>query len=66
MVGESHSVMVALIIALIHSHTRESMGKFPPSQRPLGIWGGDRISICTPQQVEKFQKYKDVSKLFKK
>ena len=65
MAGESHQVMVALVIALLQSHTRESMGKFPPSQRPLGIWAGDKIAICTSQQVEKFQRYKDVSKLFK-
>lgn len=50
-------VIAGLVIYLIHSTRRD----LPDDVTTLGMWAGDRITICTPDQLEDFETYEDVS-----
>ena len=58
--SESNGVMLGLMICLTHS-TGAGTGDLPASVRSIGAWGGDRIVICTKEEVEKFHLYENVS-----
>ncbi len=58
MAEENHKSMCSLIITLIHS-TGGGGGDLP-SDVDHGMWAGDRIVICTPQQIDDFPSYSDV------
>ena len=55
-----NSVMTGLLISLVHS-TGSGGGDFPSSIASQGMWAGDRIMICTPEQLDDFERYRDVS-----
>ena len=52
-------VLSGLLITLTHS-TGSGSGDLPPTDSG-GMWAGDRITICTREQLEDFEKYRDVS-----
>ncbi len=58
MAEENHGSMCRLIITLIHS--TGCGGGDLPSDVDHGMWAGDRIVICTPQQIDDFPSYTDV------
>ena len=51
--------MTGLIINLIHS-TGSGSGDLPDGVASQGKWAGDRIAICTPEQLDDFEEYRDV------
>lgn len=51
-------VMAGLVISLIHS-TGSGGGDIEASS--AGTWAGDRIAICALEDMEDFERYKDVS-----
>lgn len=53
-------VMTGLVIALIHS-TGCGTGDLCSSVSSQGSWAGDRIAITTPEQLDDFDSYQDVS-----
>lgn len=55
-----HGVMTGLVISLIHSTVRD-LGDLHPTVTSQGMWAGDRITICTPEQLDDFESYRDVS-----
>ena len=54
------SILADLIIKLIYS-TGSGGGDLPGSVTSQGVWAGDRITICTAEQLEDFGSFKDVS-----
>ena len=52
-----HGVVTALIVRLIHS-SNQNCGDLGPSITSKGSWAGNRITVCTQDQVHG---YKDVS-----
>ena len=55
-----HGVVTELIIRLVYSTFRQ-FGDLKPSVTSQGTWAGDRITVCTPDQLEDFEGYRDVS-----
>ena len=53
-------VMAGLIITLTHS-TECGGGDLPHGVTSQGRWAGDRIVICTAEQLDDFESYTDVS-----
>lgn len=53
-------VMAGLVISLIHS-TGGGGGDLDKSVSSQGMWAGDRIIICTEEQLDNFESYSDVS-----
>ena len=56
------SVLTGLVIKLIFS-TRRGGGDLPNNITSKGTWAGDRITICTAEQLEDFETFKDVSNM---
>ena len=54
------SVLTCLVIKLIFSTVNRG-GDLPEDAISLGIWAGDRITICTAEQLEDFETFKDAS-----
>lgn len=54
------SVLTGLVIKLIFS-TRRGGADLPNNITSKGTWAGDRITICTAEQLEDFDTFKDVS-----
>ncbi len=52
--------MTGLIISLIFS-TNKNSGDLVKSVTSQGMWAGDRITISTPDQLNDFESYIDVS-----
>lgn len=55
-----HGVMAGLIISLIFS-TYKNSGDLIKAVTSQGMWTGDRITICPPDQLNDFESYRDVS-----
>lgn len=55
------SVLKGLLIKLIFSTRRGSADL--PNITSKGTWAGDRITICTAEQLEDFETFKDVSNM---
>ena len=55
-----HGVMAGLVIKLIHS-TGSGNGDLPSFIKSQGTWAGCRVKICTAEDVEDFESFKDVS-----
>ena len=53
-------VMADLIIKLTHS-TGSGGGDLSDAVTSQGTWAGDRIVICTAEQLDNFQGYRDIS-----
>ena len=54
------SILSHLIIKLTYS-TGSGGGDLPDSITSQGVWAGDRIVICTAEQLDDFGSFKDVS-----
>ncbi len=55
-----NGVMLGLLICLTHS-TGAGFGDLSARMQSKGVWGGDRIVICTKEEVKDFHLYQDVS-----
>ena len=56
----TYGILTELVIRLIHS-TGSGYGDLPSSVTSQGLWAGDRITICIPEQLDEFSSYKNVS-----
>ena len=52
--------MAGLVIRLMHSTTRQ-FGDIHAGAISQGTWAGDKIVICTAEQLDDFESYTDVS-----